>query len=330
MQRLRMALWLGCSMLIVAACSRFTSEPYTTSTEPAALMHLIRPGWQAEGPASTIERKAPATDDATTPETETRSLFPVLITPLSTTRLLMIVSGRPASIDGQPEVQYSTQARLDAYWFGKRGNRWYLIGEHLDFALTGTHSDPGLIRTTVLDSRHKALSIENGSCHLGRCGRWLNLFAIDLVRMKPLLPEGEPIHIAAQTEAPSARCKEMLKMRPGTRESMALDEFSPRTGCYAISNTWYLTEGKDGPGDLTINLQGTRVTARRVTAEPDEAAVDQVIEDAIAHGERCCAQPYQPREEYLATVNAVNAQIRYSFEDGHYIAADRHDPLPAF
>jgi hypothetical protein len=325
-----MAFWLGCILLVAPACSRFTSEPYSTSTDPAALMRLIRPEWQLEGAAATVERNVPGTDVSAPPETEIRSLRPVLITPLSTTRLLMIVSGRPVSVNDPPDTERSTPARLDAYWFGKRGNRWYRIGEHLDFALAGFHGEPGILKTTELDTRRKALAIENGRCRQGRCGRWLNLFAIDLVRITPLFPDGEPIHIAAETETPSGRCKEMLKMRAGTRDNMALDEFSPRSGCYAISNTWYLTPGKDAPGDLTVNLQGTRVTARRITLDPDEKALDQVIEDAIAHGENCCAQPYQPTEAYLATVNAVNAQLSFRFEDGHYVPANKRDPLPAF
>lgn len=329
MQGLREALGLACLLCVLAACSPFSSEPYTTSTEPAALMALVRPGWQAAGPESMILRTLRGTDASAPAETERRSLQPVLIAPLSTTRLLLIVAGTPADAGGSRETGSSTPASLDAYWFGKRGNRWYRIGEHEDFTRTGANGLPGELRTTALDARRKALVIENGSCRLGRCARWLNLFAIGIANMQPLLPNGEPVQLGAETDSPGERCRAMLRMRPGSHGRMALDEFSPRAGCHAITGRWYLESRNDAPDRLTINLSGTRVTARRVVVEPDEEEVDRRIEEAIARGGECCAPPPPVREEYLATVNTVNSQIVYRYADGHYEALSGSFPLPA-
>lgn len=324
----RTALGLLCLLCTLAACSRFSSEPHTVRTDPEALMNLIRPGWQPAGPDSTIERpQTPA--DASAPATlERLSLHPVLISPLSTTRMLLVVAGTPADADGVMQTGDDTQASLDAYWFGKRGNRWYRIGAHEDFARTGFGGSPGELRSIDLDNRHKALAVENTSCRLGRCSRWLNLFAIGLARMQPLLPAAGPVQIGADTESPGERCRAMLRMRAGTRGRMALDEFSPRAGCHSISGRWYLDASGNEPGELAINLSGKRVTARRVTVEPDEAEVDRRIEEAIERGGECCAPIPPVREEYLATVNTVNTQISFRFVEGRYEAAHGSFPLP--
>jgi hypothetical protein len=276
-----------------------------------------------------VLRSLPGADASAPRETERRAIRPLLITPLSTTRMLLIVAGVPADADGTLQAGAATPASLDAYWFGKRGNRWYRIGEHEDFTRAGFNGNAGELRTTDLDTRRKALVIENGNCRLGRCARWLNLFAIGLTDMQPLLPNGEAVQTAAETDSPGERCRAMLRMRAGSHGRMALDEFSPRAGCHAISGRWYLESSNEAPDRLTINLTGTRVTARRVIVEPDEEEVDRRIEEAIARGGECCAPPPPVREEYLASVNAVNSQIIYRFVEGHYEALSGSFPLPA-
>lgn len=318
MRRLWMLLCLNGWLLAGTACSDFTSEPYSTNSEPAALMRLVRPGWDPVGRDSLVHRKM-TTGDGEPAETETLGIYPVLVAPLAPNRMLMIVAARPAADDGTPQTQHDTPARLDAHWFGKRGNRWYHVAEQYDFGSAGFDGMPGKIGTSMLDKRRRALVVESRSCQESRCNDWLQLFMVDRYQINPLLRDA-PLHLAAATEAPNERCKALLRLKTGSRRRIALEEFSLRSGCYAIAGRWYLNAGtEDEPASLNLNFEGRRVTVRRVTAEteatpgPDEEEADK--------------QP-TPQEEYLATVNGISAQQRFVLTDGILVRNSGRNPLP--
>lgn len=316
MRQLWTLLWLGAWLIAGAACSNFTSEPYSTSSEPAALMRLVRPGWEAQGRNSLVQRE-PLSAASAPGEIETLGIYPVLVAALAPTRLLMIVAARPASADGTPQTEHATPARLDAHWFGKRGNRWYHVAEQYDFGRAGFDGIPGKLGTSLFGKRLRALTVESRSCQEGRCNDWLQLFAIERYRIAALT-DGAPLHLAAATEAPNERCQALLKLKPGSRRRIALEEFSLRSGCYAIAGHWYLNAGSDDePASLSLNFEGKRVTARRVAVESDNAPPDDE-QDA----------PAAPPEEYLATVNAVSAQQRYLLSNGIFVRNTGRNPLP--
>lgn len=318
--------WLGALACMLPACSRFTAEPYTTSTDAAALMHLVLPRWAPQGAASVVTRPVPGADASAPVQSETRILEPVLVFRLSPGELLMIVAGAPASADGVPQADADTPARLDAYWFIRRGNRWYLSARQPDFALAGFSGQPGRVGTVALSRHDLALYVENSTCRNGRCGDWLNLYAIGSGTLSPLLPDATPLQTGASTDRADAECQALLGLRTGSRQRVAQADF-PAHGCYAIPAHWHVDDSGDKPGILQITQQGKRVVSRRVEVESEEAAIDARIRAAIEAGEDCCT-PEPPRQEYLANITAVGAQLDYLLVDGRYAPLHGRSVLP--
>ena len=112
-------------------------------------------------------------------EVSTYALAPSLVLTQAEDKVVLIVAGTPSDDQGVPQAGHASTAALGAYWFEKRGERWFKVAEQPGFAEEGFFGDPGELRQVDLGGGKIALAIENGSCWQGSCGRWLTLYTLE-------------------------------------------------------------------------------------------------------------------------------------------------------
>ena len=319
---------------LIAGCGLFDGGTSTQSAAPVDLMRVARPGWQAEGPKSVAEIAAPepvasaqdAASSGATPTAEddsaadaaTYQLTPGPVIRLADDRLVLIVSGTPADEQGNTTAGHASQGILGAYWFEKRGDRWYKAKANPGFAMEGFSGNVGKLTPTDLGNNQTALAVENGSCWQGSCGNWLALYRVTPEAITPIYSD----LISSDSEGASAICSDVLERKAGDSIRVPMDDYSSAAGCYNITGAWKIVPEKSGPGTLVIVFTGKMASEEAAPKESDAAPAS---DDEDESGDDPDAEE---GSEYLVTVNPVNEQQTYSFKNNQYVLAKGRNPNP--
>ncbi|MFZ2269434.1 MAG: hypothetical protein WAV95_17815 [Azonexus sp.] len=292
---------------LLAGCERVEEAPSAASNAPAALMQLAFPGWKPAGPESVREIASPAVPGKS-PEIGIYALAPGLLLKPVADRVVLVVVGVPADAQGTSQVGHASQAQLGAYWFEKRGERWFKVAEQPEFAQEGFSGNPGELRQVDLGGGKIALAVENGSCWQGSCGTWLGLYAVGEQQLTKIFGD----LLSSDSVGAKDGCSELLKRGVGQQQRVALDEYSSNIGCYEIAGRWSIAPAVSGPGQLLIDFDGLQSSGEMVPALPSKAE----------------GEGSEVTEEYLVTVSKVHQQQVYNHQNGRYVLAGGTNPNP--
>ena len=318
---------------LITGCGLFEDDKSTTSTAPNDLMRIAVPGWEAEGPKSVLEIDTPEpaapAQDATSANTteasandssgssDTYQVSPGPVIRLADDRLVLIVSGTPADEKGNSIAGHASQGILGAYWFEKRGDRWYKTKEEPGFAMEGFSGNVGKLTSVDLGDHQAALAVENGSCWQGSCGSWLALYSITTEAVTPIYSD----LISSDSEGASTVCSDILELKAGGTTRVPMDDYTA-AGCYNITSAWKIVAEKSGPGTLVISFTG-KMASEEAAPEEGDAAPASDDEDESANDPDA-----EEGGEYLVTVHAVNEQQTYSFKGNQYVLVKGKNPNP--
>lgn len=290
---------LLCMACWLAACERPEEQSSTSSLAPEALMRVALPGWAADGEAAVREIASPPEEGGKRGKAElvvmSYVLTPKLLVQLSAQRVALIVEGTPSDEKGVPQVGHASTALLGAYWFEKRGERWYRLAEQAEFAQVGFSGMAGDLRAVDLGEGRQGLAVENGSCWQGACGRWLSLYRIAEQKVELVFDD----MLSSGTEGASEHCSDWLKLEDGRPLRLTGDSVGSALGCYEIEGHWQLHTGS-APVELRIEFSG--------------ATVDEENEDGEAGG--------------WATKRRISQRQTFRFENGHFALRSGENPNP--
>ena len=334
MRQIRNLLTVVMAALMLCSCGLFDDSESTKSTAPEDLMRVAVPGWEAEGPKSVSEidtpvQPAPATDATSANPTEastsdssggidTFQLSPGPVIRLADDRLVLIVSGMPANEQGNSTAGHASQGILGAYWFEKRGERWYKAKEDPGFAMEGFSGNVGKLTAVDLGNNQAALAVESGSCWQGSCGGWLALYRVTSEAVTPIYSD----LINSDSEGASAACSDVLELKAGGTTRVPMDDYSSAAGCYNINGAWKIVPEKSGPGTLVIDFTGKMASDEAAPEESDTAPASDDEDEGSNDPDA------EESGEYVVTMHAVNEQQTYSFKDNHYVLVKGKNPNP--
>lgn len=292
-------LLLLCMACCLVGCERPEKQPSTASLAPDALMRVALPGWAPDGEAAVREIASPPEEG----EVQGKAglvvmpyiLSPKLVVPLSAQRVVLIVEGTPSDEKGVPQVGHASTALLGAYWFEKRGERWYLVVEQAEFAQEGFSGMAGDLRAVDLGEGRQGLAVENGSCWQGACGSWLSLYWIGEQKVEPVFDD----MLSSDTEGASEHCSDWLKLEDGRPLRLTGDSLGSALGCYDIDGRWQLHTGT-APVELRIEFSG--------------AMVDEENEDGEAAGR--------------LTKRRISQRQTFRFANGRFVLQSGENPNP--
>lgn len=248
------------------------------------------------------------------PEIDSYTQEPGPVIKLAADKVVLIVVGAPADANGTPRGGHPTQALLSAYWFQKRGDRWFKTVEQLGFAQEGFYGVAGDLQQITLGGGKTALTVENRSCWQGACGNWLSIYAIGEDRIDHVFGD----MISSSTEGVAGGCSDVLELPAGRQTRVPLEDLSGGLGCYKIFGEWKISPVSTGPGRLVIKYQGDMADAKVVpiqsTANSDEASPSD--------GEDV------PSDEYLVTIKEIRARQIYRYVSGKYVLERGKNPNP--
>lgn len=318
----------ACALVLLAGCNRADNAdttPSAASDEPMALMQAAFPGWKADGAAavrSIVSPPGQAPDGKPTPaEEDTYKLSPALVIPLAANRVVLIVAGEPADTDGDSRAGHGTPALLGAYWFEKRGERWFKVAEQPDFGHEGFNGDPGELRRQDMGGGTIGLSVENGSCWQGSCGHFLGLYRIGDTHIDNVFND----LLSSDSEGAMESCSDLQKLAAGQHRHLSQEEYSTAFGCYNIDGHWQIQSAPQGqgPGPLVIEFTGKETDAKAVPHQPTAKTGNP---EAKANEEE--AGDDEPEEDYLVTVRTVRQKQTYRFTNGRYQLIQGKNPNP--
>jgi hypothetical protein len=298
---------------LLGGCERVEEAPSAASNEPATLMQLAFPGWKPAGPEAVREIASPA-ETGKPPETGSYALSPGLVLKPETDRVVLVVVGVPADAQGNTQAGHASQAQLGAYWFEKRGARWFKVAEQPEFAQEGFSGNPGELRQVDLGGGKIALAVENGSCWQGSCGKWLALYGVGEEQLSKLFGD----LLSSDSEGSTSSCSDLLKPGAGHQQRLALDDYSSNIGCYQIVGRWSIAPAASGPGPLSIDFDGLQSSGEMVPAQK-KTAVPPKAEGGDSEEET---------EEYLVTVSKLQQQQVYNYANGRYVLLKGTNPNP--
>jgi hypothetical protein len=298
---------------LLGGCERVEEAPSSVSNEPDALMQLAFPGWKPAGPDAVREIASPAAPGKQ-PETGSYALSPGLVLKPGADRVVLVVVGEPADAQGNSQAGHASQAQLGAYWFEKRGERWFKVAEQPEFAQEGFSGNPGELRQVDLGGGKIALAVENGSCWQGSCGRWLALYVVGEQQLNKVFGD----LLSSDSEGSTNGCSDLLKPGAGHQQRVALDAYSTNIGCYQIVGSWSIAPGASGPGPLSIEFGGLQSSGEVVPALKKTPSQPQ------ADG----SDSEDEMEEYLVTVSKLQQQQVYNYKKGRYVLVKGTNPNP--
>ena len=311
---MRKTLWVLCCLAwLLGGCERVEEAASAASNEPAALMQLTFPGWKPAGPESVREIASPA-EKGKPPEVGAYALTPGLLLKPAADRAVLVVVGVPADAQGNSQAGHASQAQLGAYWFEKRGERWFKVAEQPEFAQEGFSGNPGELRQVDLGGGKIALAVENGSCWQGSCGNWLGLYVVGDQQLTKVFGD----LLSSDSEGATGGCTDLLKLGAGHQQRVSLDGYSSNIGCYQITGHWKVAPAASGPGQLTITFGGTQTSGETVPVQKKPAS-----QTKTEGGES-----EEATEEYLVTVSEVQQQQVYIYQKGSYVLAKGTNPNP--
>lgn len=320
----RFILLLCCALLFVA-CSK-PSEPFATSTELAALMHVVFPeGKEGEPVRAALPSEPDEASAGEVADSVKADFTPRLVVRLSADQVVLIVSGVPVS------AGHASQGALVAYWFERREKNWYLAKKPPQAVSSGFFGEVGDVKLIEPADDLKVLAIENGSCWQGMCGRWLQLFRVDAQGMTDLLAKEQAIQLATDARDATESCEDLLKRDDGAQTRVSADAYSENYGCVDVSAKWYVQVRKDkgGPGDIVLEYSGKQTTAELVPVEQPAAqasapaAMESAPQAAATGGE-----DEAPDSEYRVTIHDIREKLIYRYQKGQYVHLSGKNPAP--
>jgi len=311
---------------LLVGCPRADSPTVSAaSTEPAALMQAVFPGWQMEGPAASRTIVSPpgrTPDGKPAPaEEDTYKLSPALVIPLAANRAVLIVAGEPADPQGNSRAGHSSPALLAAYWFEQRAGGWTKVAEQPDFAQEGFFGNPGKLRRLDLGGGAVGLAVENGSCWQGNCGQFLGLYRVGDTRIDKVFGD----LLSSDSEGATESCSDLLKLQAGQSRHLSQEEYSTAYGCYRIEGRWRIQAAPQdapqdpGPAHLVIEYTGKESAAQTVPRPPRNP------EGQASEGEE---SRDGADEAYLVTIRPVRQKQTYRFANGRYELTQGRNPNP--
>ncbi|MGQ3055467.1 MAG: hypothetical protein ACT6S0_27070, partial [Roseateles sp.] len=165
----------------------------------------------------------------------------------------------PVDDSGQPMNGHPDGAWLGAYSFEQGAEGWKLTGRSDAVDYLGFMGFMGNTKVERITPRRFALTITNGSCWQGYCGRWLSVYGLETGKVRPL---ASAIPLSATNEGADEACGKVLKSQK--------PDSQPQHECYDISGTpRFVAAGAEDstPGELRIAFKGARTAsakARRV------------------------------------------------------------------
>jgi hypothetical protein len=314
-----MVAWVAIGLLAGAANVEAASS--AGSSEPAVLMRLAFPGWQPTGAKSVREIALPPektpTGTSNSSERASFSLAPSLLMNLAQDRVVLVVTGALADAKGNSLTSHSSPALLGAYWFEKRGDRWFKVAEQPAFALTGFLGDPGTLRQLDMGGGRIALAVENGSCWQGSCAEFLALYSVGEKKIKRVFRN----RVSSNCEEATISCNDLMSLKVGQRKRVPLEDYSTNYGCYHIEGRWDILPTADGPGQLVVEYSGKQTSAKTVPVSPPTGKAARA-----AKAQRRASDA--PTEEYMVTITEVRTKQVYSFSNGRYILIEGKNPNP--
>lgn len=267
-------------------------------------MRVALPGWAADGEAAVREITSPPEEGGKEGKAELvvmpYALTPKLVVQLSEQRVALIVEGTPSDEKGVAQAGHPSTALLGAYWFERRGERWYRVAEQAEFAQEGYYGMAGDLRAVDLGEGRQGLAVENGSCWQGACGRWLSLYRIGEQKVERVF-DGM---LSSGTEGAREHCSDWLKLADDRTQRLTGDSYGSAFECYEIDGNWQVHTAS-APVELRIEFSGAKVDEENEEGGSDEPA-------------------------RLVTKRRINQRQIFRFENGRFALQSGENPNPGF
>ncbi len=241
-----------------------SAAPGAADDSPAALMAAAFPGWVPGRPLVV----AVGTREPSSGEVMDVRVAPARVVALDAQHRVLVVTGPPVTADGEPVASHANGANVGLYGFERRAGRWQRTFSQPSLDWTGFFGEAGELQAHPLGEGRWALSIENGSCWQGQCGRWLTLFSLGAQGGQALAPV---LQTQSSTVGATPGCEELLQGKP-----LPADNPAPVTAdtCYDISSRWHF-EPASGPGwpALVLDFTGAEIAPADAASAPQRRAV---------------------------------------------------------
>lgn len=241
-----------------------SATPGAADDSPAALMAVAFPGWAPGRPHAV----AVGTPEPSSGQVMDVQVAPARVVALDAQHRVLVVTGPPVTADGEPVASHANGANVGLYGFERRDGRWHRTFAQPSLAWTGFFGQAGELQAHPLGAGRWALSIENGSCWQGQCGRWLTLFSLSARGGQALAPV---LQTQASAVGATLGCEEVLQGQP-----LPVDNPMPVTAdtCYDISSRWRF-EPATGPGwpALVLDFGGAEVAPADAASAPQRRSV---------------------------------------------------------
>lgn len=251
------------------------------SDSKEALMREVFDGWGTDRAFSALAPTGGADG-----EEQMMVVNPRLVVKIAADTRLLVVAGSPTDENGQAQRGHAEAGRLLLYTFMPREGRWFAREDGPAVISTGFHGEAGDVQVSKLGTDHLMVSVENGSCWQGYCGRWLELHELAEDGPHPLLES--TLMLSSTSVGATAGCGDWLATAPGTgaatgtAPAAAAPASAPADvgteNCYDVDSRWHL----EPPGDaerpnLVVEFSGREVVADDKTGKLSPRRVDDVV-----------------------------------------------------
>ena len=236
------------------------APPTTSATlKRAELMALVFSGWQDGQPLNRpdiVQLPEIGNDGNAVPGTETEQkaqVSPREVVRLDDTHAVMLTETVPLDEQGQPMTGHVSGAWLGAYFFEQGPDGWALTKRSDAVDYQGFSGSLGSTQVERIAPQRFVLTVTNGSCWQGNCGRWLAAYELGTGEVREIL---DSIPLAASNLGADEACEQVLDGKA--------PETPPRGECFDVSGTPEFALGTDEePGELRIAFSGKRTTGAK-------------------------------------------------------------------
>jgi len=239
---------------------------------------------------------------------------------------------RVLAVSGVPDAGHSTPGILNTYAFERRGERWVETGRHVDVYEGGFFGELGTVKPVVFGPGHVGISIENGSCWVGDCSKFLSLLEVTPEGVRSLLADQEVILSASNGDAHAFICDEAAQKRERVAHQQRQQAFEREMQEWDRQQKKRIAKGipqGEGEGDAPpedndryeepsacLNVLGTwRIS---------DAPADSGYADLLLHFRGLSSEPENSDAESSAQAHGpfrkVDEAVVMRFDGQHYLA----------
>ena len=244
-----------------------SSEPAPAPAPPtisatlkrSELMALVFRGWQDGQPPNQPDIvQLPEIGSDGNPVAGSEAEQKAQVTPREVVRLddthaVMLTEAVPLDEQGQPMNGHVSGAWLGAYFFEQGPDGWALTKRSDAVDYLGFSGNMGDTQVERIAPQRFVLTVTNGSCWQGYCGRWLAVYELGAGEVRELM---DSVPLAGSNIGADEACEQVLDGKT--------PETPPRGECFDVSGTPEFALGTDDdPGGMRIVFGGKRAAGAR-------------------------------------------------------------------